>query len=446
MSRLHVRRSKFKAYSRSRRTLCILFNTWLWPALLFATPEDSLYGRIIKEIRISELKYTKEQIVTRELVSKVGEPFTRKTVQSDKANLDRLGIFSSVEIQALQEGEQVILDVRLVETFPYLPTLSFDVSEENGASIGPGIKATNLFGRAISLSGAARFGGSTSFYARLERPWTRGRPLYYFGEYTYMNRFNEADDFPEVSNALDIKVGHFLGRNGRIGGIFSFLSLSSEIDGVTLSPSNTDQIPGLHFFIGYDSRDLDSDPRLGWWTEVELGKSGSFLGGEGNFWTYIFDIRRYQPLAGRHNLDLFSLTTVRTGQVGVDIPLYLDFDLGGSNTIRGWTLGASTGKNQLINTIQYRYSLMERRPFKVKGIGLYAGLQLAAFSDFGIAWSESSEFNLENFIGGIGIGLRVLIPFVDVVRIDLAWGECNRGIGSHFAIEPKPERQRRRVR
>jgi outer membrane translocation and assembly module TamA len=74
------------------------------------------------------------------------------------------------------------------------------------------------------------------------------------------------------------------------------------------------------------------------------------------------------------------------------------------------------------------------------------GLQAAVFSDFGIAWSDSSEFNYDNFIGGIGVGLRVLIPFVDVIRLDLAWGEPDRGVRNYFAIEPKADRQRRRVR
>ncbi|HUV14640.1 MAG TPA: BamA/TamA family outer membrane protein [Acidobacteriota bacterium] len=423
-----------------------VMNVWLSFTLVLSTPDESLYGKVIKEIRISQLKYTKEKVVTRELASKVGEPYTEANVTNDKLNLDRLRIFTSIEINAIQDREGVILEVNLVETFPYLPLISFDVSEENGVSAGPGVKALNLFGRAISLSAAARFGGSTSFNAKLESPWTVGHPVGYMSEYVYMDRFNEVDGFQEVSNALDARVGYFLGKRGRIGGSFSFLSVNSDTDGITLSPTNTDQIPGLEFFIGFDSRDLESDPHHGWWTEFVLGKSGKFLGGDANFWTYIIDVRRYQRVADRHTLDFFSLATLRTGQVDVDIPTYLEFDLGGTNTIRGWTLGSSSGKNQFINTVQYRYELMKRRPFKVKGLSLYTGLQIAVFSDFGIAWSDCSEFTYDNFIGGIGIGLRVLIPFVDVIRLDLAWGEPDKSVGTYFAVEPKPDRQRRRVR
>jgi outer membrane protein assembly factor BamA len=222
--------------------------------------------------------------------------------------------------------------------------------------------------------------------------------------------------------------------------------VKSETDGITLSPSNADCIPGLNFFIRYDSRNLRSAPHSGWWSEFGLGKSGEFLGGNGNFWTYTFDVRRYQPIADRHGLDFFSLSTLRTGTVGTDIPVYLQYDLGGANTIRGWTLGASKGKSQFINTIQYRYDLVKRRPFKIKGFSLYAGLRVAVFSDFGIAWNDGSEFTYDNFIAGIGVGVRLLIPFVDVIRIDFAWGERGEGLRNYFAVEPKPDRQRRRVR
>ena len=87
-----------------------------------------------------------------------------------------------------------------------------------------------------------------------------------------------------------------------------------------------------------------------------LSKSG-ILGGGSDFWTYTIDVRRYEPLAARHTLALFSLASLRTGRVGEDIPVYLQFNLGGTNTVRGWTLGAREGKNQFINTLEYRYEL-----------------------------------------------------------------------------------------
>ena len=124
----------------------------------------------------------------------------------------------------------------------------------------------------------------------------------------------------------------------------------------------------------------------------------------------------------------------------------MDYHIGGTNSVRGWPLDSKRGKNQFLNTVEYRYSLMDTMDFKIKGISAYVGLQLAAFVDAGIAWDESSQFKRSNFIDGYGIGLRVLFPFVKFVRLDLAWGESNGGVRFHFAIDEKAVMQRRRVR
>ena len=126
------------------------------------TDVDQLYGKTVKEIRISKLRYTKREIIIRELASRVGEPYLKKNAEKDAKRLDQLGIFSAFTIEAIEEGDEVVLAIEVKETFPYLPTISLEVDDENGLSIGPGFKSINLGGRAISLSASARFGGATS--------------------------------------------------------------------------------------------------------------------------------------------------------------------------------------------------------------------------------------------------------------------------------------------
>jgi hypothetical protein len=38
------------------------------------------------------------------------------------------------------------------------------------------------------------------------------------------------------------------------------------------------------------------------------------------------------------------------------------------------------------------------------------------------------------------------VPFVDLIRIDVAWGEPKRGATAYFDISRKAARQRQRVR
>jgi hypothetical protein len=77
-------------------------------------------------------------------------------------------------------------------------------------------------------------------------------------------------------------------------------------------------------------------------------------------------------------------------------------------------------------------------------VNLYAGLQGAAFSDVGMAWSEKPSAS--EAIDGYGMGVRVLFPFIDVLRLDLVFGEPGRGARFAFGINLKADKQRDRVR
>jgi outer membrane translocation and assembly module TamA len=62
---------------------------------------------------------------------------------------------------------------------------------------------------------------------------------------------------------------------------------------------------------------------------------------------------------------------------------------------------------------------------------------LVAFVDTGIGWTSQSEFRLDNFHGGFGIGARLFSPIQDVVRFDVGFAPDGRvrpyfSTGSNF--------------
>ena len=114
--------------------------------------------------------------------------------------------------------------------------------------------------------------------------------------------------------------------------------------------------------------------------------------------------------------------TLRTGGVGDEIPLHQDFHIGGTNSVRGWELDSRKGKNQFLNTAEYRVTLVEPRVLSLFGLTADVGLQFALFGDLGLAWNKSSEFKKDNLIGGYGFGLRALVPFVNMFRFDAGFG------------------------
>ena len=409
--------------------------------------EDVQFGKILKEIRISGARVTDRDIITRELASRVGEPYTKKSAEKDFARLDNLDIFSKLEIHPVEEQDGIVLNIDVREITPYLPFFTWEVTDENGFAGGPGLQSVNFLGRDVFVTGLARFGGATNFGLFIQDPWIAGNHLSYTLEVNQRDRANDLDDINEISTEIDLRISSYLGEHGRIGGGFSFLSIKSDSAGLLLADDNRDNLPTFSFFMGYDNRDLWSNPHRGGWNEIELSKGGGFLGADNDYWALNVDIRRYIPLIDRHTLALFSLLTLRTGDVGDEISPVEDFHIGGTNSVRGWEVGSrGGGKNQFVSTAEYRVTVVKPRLLNLFVLSLDVGLELAAFGDLGIVWNDNDQFDTDNFIGGYGFGLRFLVPFVNQFRIDFAFGEPGESIRLHLGAFTKPVAQRFRIR
>jgi outer membrane protein insertion porin family len=404
---------------------------------------------MIKEIRILGLKRTKEYIVRRELISKVGDPFLEENLETEFSRLDLLDIFSKITIAPSLKEDGVVLTYTFVETFPFIPTVSVQITDENAVAAGGGFKTPNLFGRDIFLWTRLLMGGATTVEFWLVNPWVTGNHLGYWLKYYHRERDNLIGDFFETANEFSFEIGSYLGEYGRIGGEFEFTNIRSNTTGTTLSPDNSDNMTRVRFYLGYDSRDRFSDTRKGWWNELSIAKEFKIFKNSSNFYQVDFDIRRYQPLPfwDRHTLAVFSLLTLRTGEVGIDIAPWQQFGVGGTNTIRGWEYAYQKGKNQFVNTLEYRITVLRPRLITLPlNIHFWGGVQICLFGDFGIAWNQRNQFKVNNFISGYGVGLRILVPIVGMTRIDFGWGQKNKGIMLHLGGFEKPVLTRWRVR
>jgi len=404
-----------------------------------------MYGRAIQEIRIVGLRHTREDIILDQLASRVGGKYTEDTEKDDYRWLDRMGLFSSIRFTPLPSGDQVILTVEVQELLRFVPYPAINVTGENGVSEGFGIRIPSLLRRAVALTASARFGPLKEVEAALQPAWRLRKRDWFDLRYNYRDRPNQLYHFTELAHELEFRGGIRFLRDWRIGGRFSLLSLSSDQPGKTLSPGNRDLTPALGALVEYDGRDLRSNPHRGWQTILEISQNGGWAGGDGDFVSARFDIRRYQALAERHVLAFFSFATLQSGQPGVDVPLYSTFHIGGTNSVRGWNPDARQGNNQFLSTLEYRYEALQPKSFRIKGFGFYIGVQLAAFADLATAWDPGSDFT-RNMIGGAGFGIRLVIPVVDMIRIDFGFGQSGAGLLSHFGLREKADYARMRVR
>ncbi len=427
------------------RAALVSFGWLLLATAIWGEAASQLYGRPVVEIRIKGARFTQPEVIHRELVSQVGAPYTQEAAQQDPARLDRLDIFTHIAVRAMPQGEGVAVEVEVEEILPYLPFFSYQITDENGFAGGPGFQSVNFRGRDVQVYSSARFGGATNINLAYADPWLAGNHLSLAIEGYQRDRFNKLDDFAETASEIDVELGSYIGANGRVGGRLSFISLGSDTPGKTLDGDDRDNFLTLALSAGYDSRDWWSDPHTGWWNGLEVAHSGGPLGGDADFTTLTVDLRRYIPVFPRHTLALFALTGLRRGQMGRDIPRHQDYHLGGTNSVRGWELDSRRGKNQFIQTTEYRYTLIEPKVLRLFGQSADLGLQLAAFGDVGVAWDEDGP-ELDDFIGGYGVGLRLLMPFVHMFRFDVAWGQKRAGMQFNIGAYEKPVAQRFRVR
>ncbi len=364
------------------------------------------------------------------------------TLAADQRRLDELRLFTSVLFEPRLENDGVILQVTATETLRLLPIILIRVTDENGVSIGPGLRGINLLGRETQSGVAVRFGGETAVSATVDATtitpgsWTR-----HVG-FGYTQRRNAIYEFDETTTTVDARFARNWKHGLRTGVTGDILAIDTGSADASLSGDGKDLIPTAGAFLTLDTLDSSTNPRAGTWAEVEVAR----LFGDANSWTFILDGRRFQRLSERHGLGLFSLATFQTGEVGAGLPTYLQFALGGGNSVRGWSLGSRQGRNQFIGSLEYTYVAQPVRAFSVAGLNLYAGLQVVGFADLGVAADGDGDREGESAIDGYGVGVRFLVPFVDVIRMDVAWGEPGRGASVYFGVSLKAARQRQRVR
>jgi outer membrane protein insertion porin family len=404
----------------------------------------------VEAVEIEGRKATQEHVVTREIHTRVGERLAYETVAEDVQRLTNLQIFSEIEVE-VEPGRKDQVRVRFVvkEMPSWIPLLALTYTEQDGFSVGPGLSSLNLAGRDIEVAGKAMFGGTTQFQLAADWPWiTGGNHLGARLQASHLDRYDSLNEFQEKSTEFTPRVSRFLGEHGRLAGELQLFKIRSDRPGITLSPTNEDLLVSLGVSLGWDTRSSWNNPKGGWQNELVVKRTGGFLGGDGDFWTLIADVRRWQRVAPRQRLLLSGLMSLQSG-TDEDVPQYLLYRLGGANTIRGYDvekLGRELfGRNQMIGTVEYSYALIPQRRFDIWKFSFRLGLEVAVFGDVGVAWNESRDLNARRTRAGLGSGLRVLIPGSQMFRMDVGWSP-EGGFRFHFAGSTKPERQRDRIR
>jgi outer membrane protein assembly factor BamA len=110
-----------------------------------------------------------------------------------------------------------------------------------------------------------------------------------------------------------------------------------------------------------------------------------------------------------------------------EIPLYDRIYLGYSERIRGHFFDVIEGENRTIGSLAFRFPILPVRYFSISEMPQLSNLQFGIsgglFIDTGSIWFQNENPLNKKWVSGYGLGLHFHVPYVNVLRFELAFDE-----------------------
>jgi len=392
-------------------------------------PYPELDGRIVHEVLIFGNNHTNSFVVLREMRITEGVVFDSKDLWHDWERIVDLGLFANVEVEAVASGEGVLVVVSVYERPRWFaaPIVDYDL-EEKEITAGFRVHLRNVNGLNQQLRTKLVYGGRNSFTLNWSTPW--------LGKRRQSLDVDFGIDLPDPrenvlrSSRFAISATRFLGDFKVLRrGITPFVSIEVLRLEHSVPQLRINQLaPSIG--IGYfrDSRNVRVDPQR-----------GSFLSASGQYdvgWvtddlTFIRSV-----LDGRKFVSFGSVVfagRARTVLSRGEVPSYRKLGIGGPGSIRGQKQDVTYGDNIGLAAMELRFPLLPKRRFtlplpfapqRVRNFDLR--LDGVLFADAGASWDDTPELRDATIFRGVGIGLRVFLPVLELARLEVAFDEEGR--------------------
>ena len=400
------------------------------------------YKPKISNIEIIGLSKTKPYIVKREIRQPLNSFLDSSMVELDRNRIFNLGLFDEVSWRLVPlENDYAILQFILIESIHKLPPLilpSYD--EEKGWSLRGVFLIKNFQGknRTIELNGS--IGAQKKIQLLFSDPWIFGNHislLMYVEKNSYKHLF--LDRSVDIST-IRMELGKWYGEKFKMRFSPAVVGRVYRNDSDTLTYNYF--MPNLKLV--YDTRDIYWYPRKG----MRLINKFAPMLGQNEFFIWDQSYSIYLPIFdSKHNVTL-AMDVTSKKKWGYKDDVWLSY-FGNTYNIRGWDLpeviknnsvseNYRFGHEYILSTIEFRKLIIPKHRSRR---GMLNGLCIAAFIDGGIIFNKWSNINEENFMGGAGFGIRIPIPILESIRIDLGWGIRNKKFNNnpvlHFGIQQK---------
>ncbi|MCZ7564228.1 MAG: outer membrane protein assembly factor BamA [Burkholderiales bacterium] len=374
----------------------------------------------VRRINVVGNTRTRDEVIRRELRQLEGAFYDNQKLQSSRARVDRLGIFSEVTIgtePVAGTTDQVDVTIRVVEK----PTgnLLFGVgfSSADGIILQGSVSQANLFGTGQQLTLSAN---TSRINRNIGLSWTQpywtvdGMSL---GFDVYNRRFDadalDVGRYVTESTGAGVRVGFPITDTDRLN--FGLTPEQTKIEVFDDSPQrfkdfvtqNGDSPWALIGTIGWvrDRRDSAFFPTQG--TAQRAFGEIALPGADLKYYKLSYQHTWYYPVTRNITLKLNGEVGYADGYGDGTLPFYKAFYVGGVSSVRGFEQsslgpqdvnGALGGSRRVVGNVELLFPL--------PGLGLDRSVRIGPFFDVGQVWTDEpgqtlSDLKLRYSAGGL---------------------------------------------
>ncbi|MEE3716157.1 BamA/TamA family outer membrane protein [Tumidithrix elongata RA019] len=405
---------------------------------------------------------TRDFIITRELSLKPGDVFNKSKVQSDLQRVFGLGLFDDVNL-GLAPG-----------TDPHKVIVTVNVKERNTGSIaiGAGLSsATGLFGT-VSFQ-QQNLGGNNQklgldiqlgerellFDLNFTDPWLAGDPnrtsftanifsrrvfSYVLDSPVGVGTNNDTAQINRIGFGFSFSRPLDVGTTASIGARFERVRITDsngnttplDVQGnqLTIDPSGQDDLLLLQFAYAKDGRNDPIKPtsgsvfRIAAEQSIPFGNGSIFLSRLRASYSFYIPVQFLNFSEGAQALAF----NFQAGTVLGTLPPYEAFQIGGSNSVRGWDEGKiGSGRSFGLVSAEYRFPV-----FSIVGGVLFADYGTDFGTGTAVIGNPAGVRGKPGNGGGYGVGVRIQSP-LGAIRVDYGIGtngstQFSFGLGEKF--------------
>ena len=370
---------------------------------------------VIKAINVTGNYKTKDYVITREMISKVGDVLKQNTLQEDVRRVYNLNYFSELNPELVPSDNGYALNLYVAER-----ESSGQVSFGGGYSPQTGFSLfTDLFwdnlagtGQLIMLKGQFGVGQArrSTFQFKYHNPWmwddrkSLTTKIWRTDGAQFLNPLgaNNQDFLDEKRFGIEASFG--------IPNSYEFRTYHRfKYERIHINQSNFDyQVNSYALGFVYDTRDVKFNPRSGIYVGSEIEQSVKINDDSVNLTQLDLRLKYFLPtferqtLAMRADIGILAMDNLPIQ----DQYLYLGYRLGFADTIRGYDRSdVIFGSRQVILGTEYRFLFNDTFSFVL-------------FFDIGTAADSLTSISDDRLLSSQGVGVRFTIPGIGPLRLD----------------------------